>query len=66
MSEDRIGILTRALQREKEARRQAEKILEDKSAQLYEANKELSGLNKDLESLLTRRDSQLQGVFERT
>jgi len=64
MNQDRIGILQRALDREKKARRQAEKILESKSAQLYQANQELSVLNKDLESLITRRDSQLQGVFE--
>ena len=64
MIDERIGVYMRALEREKAARREAEKILELKSAELYEANKQLSRLNKDLESLLTRTDSQLQGVFE--
>ncbi|RZW37964.1 MAG: PAS domain-containing sensor histidine kinase, partial [Flavobacteriaceae bacterium] len=64
MTKDQIGILTRALEREKSARRQAEKILEEKSSELYEVNNQLTVLNKDLESLLTRTDSQLQGVFE--
>lgn len=64
MSKDQIGILTRALERERSARRQAEKILEEKSSELYKVNNQLTVLNKDLESLLTRTDSQLQGVFE--
>lgn len=64
MSQDQLGIFQRALEREKIARRQAEKILEEKSAELYFVNKELSTLNKELESLVTRKDSQLQGVFE--
>lgn len=64
MGQDEIGILKRALEREKAARRQAEKILEEKSTELFEANNQLERLNKDLESLLTRKDSQLQGVFE--
>ena len=64
MSQEQIDILRRALDREKAARKQAEKILEEKSAELYNSNKKLERLNTDLESLLTRTDSQLQGVFE--
>lgn len=64
MSQDQIGIYKRALEREKSARKQAEKILEEKSRELYVSNTKLEALNKDLESLLTRKDSQLQGVFE--
>ncbi len=64
MSQDQIEILKRALIREKAARKQAEKILEEKSRDLYVSNTKLESLNKDLESLLTRKDSQLQGVFE--
>ncbi|XCF05355.1 PAS domain S-box protein [Tamlana crocina] len=64
MSQKEIDILNRALQREKLARKKAEKILEDKAAQLYEANQELTKANRDLEILLLKTDSQLQGVFE--
>jgi PAS domain S-box-containing protein len=64
MSQDKIDILQRALLREKAARKQAEKILEEKSSDLYYANKRLEKLYKEVESELTRTDSQLQGVFE--
>ncbi|MFB9052772.1 PAS domain S-box protein [Formosa undariae] len=64
MSQQQIDILKRALERERAARKQAEKILENKAAELYEVNQKLQKSNKDLEALLTRTDSQLQGVFE--
>lgn len=64
MSQDELDILKRALSREKAARKQAEKILELKSAELYSVNQQLQKSNKDLEALLTKTDSQLQGVFE--
>ena len=64
MSQNQIDILQRALLREKAARKQAEKILEEKSLELYNSNKNLERLNVDLETLLTKTDSQLQGVFE--
>ncbi|MDC1504455.1 ATP-binding protein [Winogradskyella sp.] len=64
MSQNQIDILQRALLREKEARKQAEKILEEKSKFLYEANTKLERLYANLESDYTRTNSQLQGVFE--
>jgi PAS domain S-box-containing protein len=64
MSQDKIDILERALKREKVARKAAEKILEQKSTDLYYSNKKLEKLYEELESELTRTDSQLQGVFE--
>ncbi|MDP5157675.1 MAG: PAS domain S-box protein [Flaviramulus sp.] len=64
MNPNEIDILKRALEREKAARKQAEKILEAKSAELYSANQKLLKYNKNLEILLTNTDSQLQGVFE--
>lgn len=64
MSEDRIAILERALHREREARKQAETILEAKATELYNTNKFLEKVNEDLKSLHARTDSQLQGVFE--
>jgi PAS domain S-box-containing protein len=64
MSQDKIDILERALSREKAARKQAEKILETKAAELYQAKQELERSYLELESLLNKTDSQLQGVFE--
>ena len=64
IEDNNIDILKRALKREKAARQEAEKILEAKTTELYNSNKKLEKLNADLESLLTRSDSQLQGVFE--
>ncbi len=57
MSQEQIDILRRALKREKASRRAAEKILEEKSRELYEASKKV-------EELLEQKSSQLEGVFE--
>lgn len=64
MSQHKIDILERALAREKAARKQAEKILETKAAELYDAKQKLEKSYTELEALLNRTDSQLQGVFE--
>jgi len=64
MSQNQIDILRRALYREKAARKQAEKILESKAAELYDAKQKLEKSYTELEALLNRTDSQLQGVFE--
>ncbi|MBP1840591.1 PAS domain S-box protein [Formosa algae] len=64
MSQDKIDILQRALAREKAARKQAESILEKKSAELYETNQKLEQSYTELETILSKKDSQLQGVFE--
>jgi len=57
MSQDQSEILKRALTREKAARKAAEKILEEKSRELYFTSQRL-------EQLLDEKSSQLQGVFE--
>lgn len=57
MNQDQIAILQRALKREKQARKSAEKILEEKSRELYQTSQKL-------EKLLNEKSSQLQGVFE--
>lgn len=57
MSQAEVDILKRALAREKASRLAAEKILEDKSRELFESSKKI-------EQLLDERSSQLQGVFE--
>lgn len=64
MDQNTIDILKRALQRERRSRKQAEEILEAKSAELYSANKLLEASYKELEGLYSQTSSQLQGVFE--
>lgn len=64
MSQEQIDILQRNLQREKAARKIAEKILEEKSLQLYNTAQELKVANQQLEQLLDEKTSQLQGIFE--
>lgn len=56
-------ILKRALTREKQARKQAEKILESKSLELFETTLELKKANEKLEILLDEKTTQLKGVF---
>ena len=64
MSQKQIDILQRALNREKAARKQAEKILEDKSAELFQLTQKLKESNDKLEHLVKQQSSELQGVFE--
>ena len=64
MSNSEVDILKRALEREKAARKVAEKILESKSAELYKLTQELKQSNEKLGKLVKERTSQLQGVFE--
>ncbi len=64
MSQKEIDILKRAILREKGARKAAEKILEDKSRELYVTSEELKTTNLKLEQLLDEKSTQLQGVFE--
>lgn len=64
MSKEKEEILNRALNRQKKARFQAEKILEDKSRELYITSQKLKQVNTKLESLLGEKNSQLEGVFE--
>lgn len=64
MSQEQIDRLQRALAREKLARKQAEKILENKAAELYDAKQKLENSYLELEALLNQKNSQLQGVFE--
>jgi PAS domain S-box-containing protein len=64
MGQEQIDILQRVLQREKAARKVAEKILEEKSLQLYKTAQELKEANQKLENLLDEKTSQLQGIFE--
>ncbi|AUP77650.1 ATP-binding protein [Flavivirga eckloniae] len=64
MLDTKVDIIERALTREKTARKEAERILENKSLQLYNLTEELKGANEKLELLLEEKTSELQGVFE--
>lgn len=64
MSIEEIDILKRALKREKAARKVAEKILEEKAAELYDLTQELKKSNLTLEEEVQVKTSELQGVFE--
>lgn len=64
MSQEKIDILQRTLERERAARRAAEKILEDKSRELYELSEELKVTNAKLKASVSEKTSQLAGVFE--
>ncbi|WP_435413239.1 PAS domain-containing sensor histidine kinase [Psychroserpens mesophilus] len=57
MSQDQLDILQRALEREKKARKAAERILEEKSRELFQTSQQI-------EQLLQEKSSQLQGIFE--
>ncbi|WP_179950031.1 sensor histidine kinase [Lutibacter citreus] len=60
---NKIEILERALQRQKAARKEAEKILESKSYELFNVSEELKKSYKKLEDLLQEKTSELEGVF---
>ncbi|CAM1344261.1 sensor histidine kinase [Tenacibaculum amylolyticum] len=57
MSSPKIEILEKALKRERLARKEAEKILEDKSLELYEANQNLS-------KVVNEKEIQLESLFK--
>lgn len=63
MDNKEVILLKKALERQKKARIQAEKILEEKSKELYDAKHHLELANHKLESLLTEKTSELDGVF---
>ena len=63
MSKDRSAILERALERERLARKESERILEIKSSELYQLTQDLQRANKQLEASVTEKNSQLQGIF---
>jgi len=58
-----IEIFKRALNREKAARKEAERILEEKSFELYNVTEELKNTNIKLEKILREKTLELEGVF---
>ncbi|TLP76786.1 PAS domain-containing sensor histidine kinase [Maribacter sp. ACAM166] len=63
MDNKEVILLKKSLLREKKARHQAERILEDKSKELYDVNHHLEETNGKLEKLLIEKTSELAGVF---
>lgn len=63
MDSQEVIVLKRALERQKKARQQAERILEQKSNELYQATRHLKETNSKLEHLLIEKTSGLDGVF---
>lgn len=61
--EDKIAILERALERERASRKESERILEQKSAELYELTRQLQESNNKLHKLFIATRSELTGVF---
>ncbi len=58
-----VLLLKKALDRQKKARAQAEKILEEKAKELYDVTHHLKESNARLEALLSEKTSELDGVF---
>lgn len=63
MDSKEVVLLKKALERQKKARQQAERILEEKSNELYEVASHLRESNAKLENLLSEKTSELDGVF---
>ena len=57
-----IDMYKRAYEREKKARKEAERILEEKSKELYTANKQLADINYSLEQLVETRTREIQDI----
>ena len=62
MSEDAYK---KAFERERQARKEAERITEQKSRELFELNSELKALNEDLELRIEKRTSELEIARQR-
>jgi len=63
MSDSEIDLLKKALERQKKARAQAEKILEEKSKELYDLSQHLKRTNSQLNDLLDEKSDEVDGAF---
>ena len=63
MDNKEVILLQKALDRQKKARVQAEKILESRSMELYDVTSHLKRANSKLENLLSEKASEMDGVF---
>ncbi|MEO0572768.1 MAG: PAS domain S-box protein [Bacteroidota bacterium] len=60
---DQVTLLERTLKRERRARKAAERLLEDKSKELYDASLHLREANGRLKAILNESDSNISGAF---
>ena len=65
MSQEEIQRLQRRADRERAARKQAEKLLEEKSLALYQSNLNLQELAGSLETLVAQRTSELEVALQK-
>lgn len=63
MENNEIDVLKRALARQKKARAQAERILEEKSKELHDTAEHLRCANAKLESLLDEKSDEVDAAF---
>jgi len=64
MSDDKTHIYKKALERERLARKQAEKILEQKSLELFEKTEELASINENLAQVIDEQTIEFNGIFD--
>jgi PAS domain S-box-containing protein len=64
MSDDKTQIYKKALERERLARKQAEKILEQKSLELFEKTEELASINENLAQVIDEQTIEFNGIFD--
>jgi PAS domain-containing protein len=64
MNDPKAHILQRALERERLARKQAEKILEQKSLELYEKTEEMTSINENLAHVIDEQTIEFNGIFD--
>ena len=64
MSDEKLHILEKALKRERLARKQAEKILELKSLELYEKTEELASINDNLAKVIDEQTLEITGILD--
>jgi len=60
-----VDRIKRRAERERNARHEAERLLEEKSKELYELNLNLKELNNDLEQIVRKRTEELRRCIER-
>lgn len=63
MTDDKIDIFKKVIERERLARKEAESILEKKSLELYEKNEELISINNNLSTVIEEKTSELNDLF---
>ncbi len=63
MVKNKIDILHDALERERKARKQAERILEQKSLELYNKNLELEAANNNLSKIIDNRTEEINSIL---